>query len=70
MIKFKVKHLDGGATKRVILKRTLAVYDPMSILAPFIIRDKCTIQSIWLGGCDWDEIITNSHVARLAARTE
>ena len=29
------------------------------MLAPFVIRAKCIIQKIWLGGWDWDDVITD-----------
>ncbi|XP_043246546.1 uncharacterized protein LOC122394053 [Amphibalanus amphitrite] len=60
--RFKVKKVDSGNTKRSILSITSAVFDPLGMLAPFIVRAKCLIQKIWLGGWDWDEAISDSEL--------
>ena len=60
--RFKVRELYDGNTKRSILSVASGVFDPMGMLAPFIIRAKCIIQKIWLGGWDWDEIITDAEL--------
>ena len=60
--RFKVKELNGGNTKRSVLSRASAVFDPLGILSPFTIRAKCIIQKIWLGGWDWDEAITDGEL--------
>ncbi|XP_043238930.1 uncharacterized protein LOC122390257 [Amphibalanus amphitrite] len=60
--RFKVKKVDSGNTKRSILSITSAVFDPLGMLAPFIVRAKCLIQRIWLGGWDWDEAISDSEL--------
>ena len=57
--RFKVRDVKNGDTKRAILSCVSAVFDPLGILAPFTIRAKCLIQKIWLGGWNWDDVITD-----------
>ena len=57
--RFKVRDMKNGDTKRAILSCVSAVFDPLGILAPFTIRAKCLIQKIWLGGWNWDDVITD-----------
>ena len=45
--------LDGFEfTKRNVLRRTAAVYDPLGFLSPFVIRSKLLIQKAWLEARD------------------
>ena len=44
-------------TKRNVLRRTIAVYDPLS---PYVIRSKL-IQKAWLEARDWDELLPTPH---------
>ncbi|XP_055590276.1 uncharacterized protein LOC129742402 [Uranotaenia lowii] len=54
--------LDGSIrpTKRQILRTVMSLYDPLGMLAAFIIHGKIVIQSLWKLGCMWDEQIDNS----------
>ena len=60
--RFKVRDEQSGNTKRAILSCASAVFDPLGMLAPFVIRAKCIIQKIWLGGWDWDDVITDREI--------
>eukprot|EP00117_Sycon_ciliatum_P035683 scpid49170/ scgid26997/ len=42
-------------TKRAILKAVAKVFDPLGFVAPFVLRGKVMIQSLWASGIDWDE---------------
>ena len=42
-------------TKRTILQKLASVYDPLGIMAPFIIQCKILSQLIWIRGCEWDD---------------
>ena len=50
---------DTPVTKRGILSAVSSVFDPLGMLAPWTLRDKCLIQSIWQSGCHWDEPLTD-----------
>ena len=41
-------------TKRQFLKILAAIFDPLGLLAPFIVRAKILFQRMWLEGYDWD----------------
>ena len=42
-------------TKRCLLSRIAALFDPLQLLAPYIIRAKMALQEAWLRGLEWDE---------------
>ena len=41
-------------TKRTLLSTISKLFDPMGLLAPFIINFKCLMQQLWVQGFDWD----------------
>jgi hypothetical protein len=45
---------DMKITKRSVLRRIAALYDPLGFLVPFTVRAKMIMQKIWLTGLDWD----------------
>ncbi|XP_055614144.1 uncharacterized protein LOC129760518 [Uranotaenia lowii] len=55
--------LDGSIrpTKRQILRTVMSLYDPLGMLAAFIIHGKIIIQNLWKLGCMWDEQIDDSN---------
>ncbi|CDW57723.1 Peptidase A17 and DUF1759 and DUF1758 domain cont aining protein [Trichuris trichiura] len=44
-------------TKRELLSAVAKIFDPMGFLAPFTIRAKIILQSLWQSGTGWDESI-------------
>ena len=62
MITFRTTPMDRPATKRGILSRVSSIFDPLGLLAPWVLTAKCLLQSIWRTGYDWDEPITNETI--------
>lgn len=44
-----------SATKRIILQSFARIYDPLGLMAPFIIRAKLLFQQLWRRNSPWDE---------------
>ena len=54
---FKITARDKPPTRRGILSATSSFYDPLGLLAPFILLAKKLIQDLCKKGYDWDEHI-------------
>ena len=54
---FKATVMDKPCTKRGILSQVSSVFDPLGMLAPYVIRAKTIIQDLWTGSYDWDQEI-------------
>ena len=52
-------------TKRSILGGVGAVFDPLGLASPFIVRAKILIQDLWSMGLGWDEPITSEISVRV-----
>ena len=44
-------------TKRSFLSSIASLFDPVGMIAPYIIRAKLMMQDVWLTGIDWDETL-------------
>jgi hypothetical protein len=44
-------------TKRSVLKKVAALFDPLGFLAPFTVRAKMILQKMWMSGLGWDEAL-------------
>ena len=44
-------------TKRNVLKKIASLFDPLGLLAPFIVRAKILLQRMWMRGLEWDELL-------------
>ncbi|XP_055926957.1 uncharacterized protein LOC129958485 [Argiope bruennichi] len=40
-------------TKRCVLQTAARIFDPVGLIAPFVVRIKCLLQEIWERGMDW-----------------
>uniref|UniRef100_A0A6B0VB60 Putative transposable element n=1 Tax=Ixodes ricinus TaxID=34613 RepID=A0A6B0VB60_IXORI len=49
----------SGRTKRYVLRAAARVFDPLGLLAPFVIRVKVLFQRIWECGLGWDDDLTD-----------
>ncbi|XP_055585136.1 uncharacterized protein LOC129737987 [Uranotaenia lowii] len=58
---FDCKLVDGSIrpTKRQILRIIMTIYDPLGLLAAFIIQGKIIIQKLWKTGCNWDDEVND-----------
>ena len=44
-----------GNTKRGMLSKVASLFDPLGLLAPFVVRAKIGLQMCWRRGLDWDQ---------------
>ncbi|XP_062554097.1 uncharacterized protein LOC134219387 [Armigeres subalbatus] len=49
-------------TKRQVLRVVMSVFDPLGLVAAFVVHGKCLIQDIWRSNIDWDERIPDKLV--------
>ncbi|XP_062556768.1 uncharacterized protein LOC134221595 [Armigeres subalbatus] len=58
--KHNVELLSGVRipTKREVLRTLMAIYDPVGLIANFLIYLKILLQEIWRAGCGWDDEIS------------
>ncbi|XP_062703497.1 uncharacterized protein LOC134285955 [Aedes albopictus] len=55
-----IQHLldeDTIPTKREVLRVVMSIFDPLGLVAAFVVHGKCLIQDIWRAGVDWDDQI-------------
>ncbi|XP_062703806.1 uncharacterized protein LOC134286238 [Aedes albopictus] len=45
---------DRRPTKRIALRIIMSLFDPLGLLAPFLIHGRMLIQDLWRLGLDWD----------------
>ena len=50
-------------TLRRMLSSIATIFDPLGILAPFVITMKIMLQVVWRFGVSWDEQIPLEHVS-------
>ena len=48
---------DFEYTKRNVLKKTAALFDPLGFLAPFVVKAKLIVQQAWLEALQWDDAL-------------
>ncbi|XP_074029231.1 uncharacterized protein [Leptinotarsa decemlineata] len=56
----KIISKGKNPTKRQILKIVMSLYDPLGLLAHYVIRAKILLQDIWRSGIGWDDEITHN----------
>ena len=57
-LEIKVVPKQLAPTKRGILKHTSTIFDPLGLVAPFVLRAKLILQELWRVGFDWDKPIS------------
>ena len=57
-LEIKVVPKQLAPTKRGILKQTSTIFDPLGLVAPFVLRAKLILQELWRLGFDWDKPIS------------
>ena len=55
----RILNNDDPETKRSLLSLASKVFDPMGLLAPFIVRAKILFQELWCRGLQWDDKLPN-----------
>ena len=53
--RFSVSPRRSAVTKRGVLSQLSSVFDPLGVLAPFLLPAKCLIQTLWRKKIDWDQ---------------
>ena len=51
--------LEERDTKRTFLKKSASLFDPLGLLAPFILLIKLLFQNLWLCKLDWDDYLND-----------
>ncbi|XP_062540821.1 uncharacterized protein LOC134208883 [Armigeres subalbatus] len=46
---------DKRPTKRIALRIIMSLFDPLGLLAPYLIHGRTLIQDLWRSGIQWDE---------------
>ncbi|XP_062714355.1 uncharacterized protein LOC134291087 [Aedes albopictus] len=47
-------------TKRQVLCTVMSLFDPLGLIANFVVQGKILMQDIWRSGTDWDEVIAEN----------
>ncbi|XP_062713763.1 uncharacterized protein LOC115256765 [Aedes albopictus] len=51
-------------TKRQVLRVVMSIFDPLGLVAAFVVHGKCLIQDIWRAKVNWDEQIPEELVSK------
>ena len=58
LLEIKVVPKQLAPTKRGILRQTSTIFDPLGLVALFVLRAKLILQELWRLGFDWDKPIS------------
>lgn len=42
-------------TKRIVLQKIAKIFDPLGMMAPYVMQCKMILQEVWMSGIDWDD---------------
>lgn len=59
--RFTVSSCQSAPTKRGVLSQVSSVFDPLGVLAPFLLPAKCLMQDLWHKKRSWDEPLDESN---------
>ena len=48
---------EGKWTKRHICKASAAIFDPLGLISPFVVRSRVIMQEVWRLKIQWDEVL-------------
>ncbi|XP_053691074.1 uncharacterized protein LOC128739603 [Sabethes cyaneus] len=63
-------HGNKRPTKRQILKCIMSLFDPLGLLASFLIHGKIVMQEVWRSGITWDEPVSDKIFSQWKRWTE
>ncbi len=52
----------GDWTKRLILRLSATVYDPLGLISPFTIRARTILQALWGENLDWETPVPDKYI--------
>jgi hypothetical protein len=52
----------GNWTKRLILRLSATVFDPLGLISPFTIRARTILQALWGENLDWDTPVPDKFI--------
>lgn len=63
---YKVQKQSEGipTTKRTILARIAAIFDPLGFVGPVVLRCKLLLQILWQLKCEWDESLSENIISK------
>ena len=53
--RYSISIFDTLLSKRGVLSRVSSVFNPLGVLAPFLLPAKCLIQTLWRKKKDWED---------------
>ncbi|XP_065074187.1 uncharacterized protein LOC135698223 [Ochlerotatus camptorhynchus] len=58
--------LDGSVvpTKRQLLSLVMSIFDPLGMVAPFVVHGKTIVQDVWRSGIGWDKPLPADIISR------
>ena len=52
--KLQLSEIGSNPTKCEFLSATASLFDPLGLLAPYLVQAKILLQEMWLCGAEWD----------------